>query len=155
MHVRMIRNHANMNEGVTMLRTPVQNDIIAIYETRKTRVTKAHTQVLDLRPIGSKYAMHCVTHCETQQHRTRLEAESLSHKPQLWCTACAHIADAPEDAPTVTVEVNVEGASDAPVIEVNAEDVIEVTEVLEIESGVEAPHGFTASGNVRRTALKA
>lgn len=80
-----------------MLRTPVQNDVIAIYETLKTRITGAHTQVLDLRPIGQKYAMQCVTHNYAAPHRVRLAAEAESHKPHMWCPECASIAKAKED----------------------------------------------------------
>lgn len=95
-----------------MLRTPVQNDVIAIYETLKCRSSKAHTQVLDLRPIGHKYAMHCVTHNTTMPHPTRLSAEALSHKPHEWCPECASIVRA--QTPVVT---------DADVIEGTARDI--------------------------------
>jgi hypothetical protein len=89
-----------------MLRTPVQNDVIAIYETLKCRSTHAHTEVLDLRPIGNKYAMHCVTHNSTMPHPTRLSAESLSHKPQEWCGECRAIFAA-KNAPAPDADAEV------------------------------------------------
>jgi hypothetical protein len=140
-----------------MLRTPVNTDIIAIYETRKTRVTHAHTQVIDLRPMGEKYAIVCVTHDQAIPYRTRLEAESISHKPQLFCTACDAIANPPAAEDEVTsdaevIDLDALGASDAEVIDATCEDVTDDAGILEIESGIDAPHGFTKKGTPRKRA---
>lgn len=71
-----------------MLRTPKQDETVVIYETRKNRVSKAHTQVIDLRPEGRKYALKCVTHGFTVERETRLSTEAESHKSHEWCPTC-------------------------------------------------------------------
>src|SRR3954451_21509139 len=93
-------------EVCTMLRTPKADEMVVIYETRKNRVSGSHTQVIDLRPQGGKYALHCVTHGTTFDRNVRLATEAESHKSHLWCPQCTDTR--PEDervskAPKVVV----------------------------------------------------
>lgn len=71
-----------------MLRTPKPDEVVAIYETQKNRATGSHTMVLDLRPVGHKYALHCATHRETVLRDVRLAAEAESHQSAEWCPQC-------------------------------------------------------------------
>jgi|tagenome__1003787_1003787.scaffolds.fasta_scaffold19589626_1 hypothetical protein len=71
-----------------MLRTPKADEVMAIYETRKNRVSGAHTQVLDDRPNGGKYILRCVTHDQSFPRNVRLATEAESHHSEDWCPQC-------------------------------------------------------------------
>lgn len=99
-----------------MLRTPKQDESVVIYETRKNRISGAHTQVIDLRPQGEKYALHCVTHDHTQARDVRLAAEAESHKSQEWCASCKAVVEAksmPQDVRGWTVETILDAIGNA------------------------------------------
>jgi adenine-specific DNA methylase len=78
-----------------MLRTPKADEMVVIYETRKNRVSGAHTQVIDLRPHGEKYAIRCVTHDQQFARNVRLAAEAESHHSETWCPMCTDVRPAP------------------------------------------------------------
>jgi len=88
-----------------MLRTPKADEKVVIYETRKNRVSGSHTQVIDLRPEGAKYALRCVTHDHTTPRNVRLAAEAESHKSHDWCPRCTDTRDPAKvaEAPRVVV----------------------------------------------------
>lgn len=82
-----------------MLRTPKSDESVVIYETLKLRSTGSHTQVIDLRPNGEKYAIRCVTHDHTVARNVRLASEAESHKSHTWCPECTLIERAPKVTP--------------------------------------------------------
>lgn len=87
-----------------MLRTPKQDEVVVIYETRKNRVSGAHTQVIDLRPVGNKYAVRCVTHDYASPRNVRLASEAESHKSHEWCPSCIEVLRASQ-APVFVADV--------------------------------------------------
>lgn len=97
-----------------MLRTPKADEMVVIYETRKNRVSGAHTQVIDLRPQGGKYALRCVTHDQTFPRNVRLATEAESHHSETWCPQCTDTrpADVVIDEARALVTVNLDSSPD-------------------------------------------
>lgn len=88
-----------------MLRTPKTDEIVVIYETLKNRRTGSHTQVIDLRPEGKKYALKCATHGTQVERNVRLAAEAESHRSHEWCKKCVDKTVDPRPSIEVILEV--------------------------------------------------
>lgn len=115
-----------------MLRTPKADECVVIYETRRNRATGSHTQVIDLRPVGKKYALKCVTHDTLVERNVRLASEAESHRSGEWCTQCegTHV-------PPTVKNVTQDDASEWDAIAASMQDLGKMTsdEVLAIIGG--------------------
>jgi hypothetical protein len=129
-----------------MLRTPKADENVVIYETRKNRVSGSHTQVIDLRPQGGKYALVCVTHGTQFPRNVRLATEAESHKSHMWCPECTDTRDAEivQDEQRAQVTVNLDSTPEevAAFIEAYAAD--QAAKVEAAKAAVEAKEAAEA-----------